>query len=357
MGVWDFQNTSLMILGAGFSRAATDQGTPLMKGYFDRLDIEKYPELFEFVLENGCDQSCRTIVEANIEEVLLTLEQIRTSDRRVLDGWLDEWIDKVPALRRQISDYTIFRLVDSIEYPPENWAVNLLGSTGFQTTYISFNYDNIAESILSARTGTTHCSGGNCPHCRMRQLLAATCDCLSRSISVEHLWKGTLLKPHGSIAWSRCVNPECCSRECIVARCDCHPARDERCSTCREPNALAMILPTMSKNLNELPEIAAMWQAANLAASEAESILLFGFSFPPSDALFARMIQHACKGGRIKRIGVVDLYPDVVSSRVRKLIAPACNVEIIELPVPIVGVPTWFEAKEGVFDDVSHAFN
>ncbi len=321
-----------------------------MKGYFDRLDIEKYRELSEFVLENGCDQSCRAIAEANIEEVLLTLEQIRTSDRRVLAGWLDGWIDKVPMLRRQIGDYTIFRLVDSIEFSSDNWAVNLLGSTGFGTTYISLNYDNIAESILSHRIGTTHCEVGNCPHCKMRQLLRATCQCSTRSDSVGDLWKGALLKPHGSIAWSRCVNPECCSRECIVARCDCNPARDERCSNCREPNALAMILPTMSKNLNELPEIAAMWQAANLAASQAESILMFGFSFPPSDALFARMIQHACNGGRVKRIGVVDLYPDIVLGRVRKLIATTRNVEFIELPVPQVGVPTWYEAKKGVFN-------
>ncbi|HBE68771.1 MAG TPA: hypothetical protein DDW52_11550 [Planctomycetaceae bacterium] len=38
MSKWDFENTSLVVLGAGFSFAATDGGTPLMKGYFDRLD-------------------------------------------------------------------------------------------------------------------------------------------------------------------------------------------------------------------------------------------------------------------------------------------------------------------------------
>lgn len=348
MRTWDFENTSLVILGAGFSRAATNNGTPLMRGYFDRLDKNKHPELFEFVLENGCDQSCRRIEDANVEEVLLTLDQIRTSEPRVLAGWFDEWKDKVPLLRRQICDYTLFRLVDCVDIDGENWAANLLASTGFQTTYVSMNYDNIAESILSHRVGTKHFSGGNCPHCKMRQLLQSTCNCSTRLGGVEKLWKGALLKPHGSIAWSRCVNPKCCQAECIVATCDCSPARDKLCSMCSEKCDLAMVFPTMSKNLSEIPEIATMWQAANRAASEAESILLFGFSLPTSDALFARLIQQACKSTRVKNIGVIDIYPKDVISRLKKLVSSTCQIEFTELAVPRQGLPDWFEAKQNV---------
>lgn len=348
---WDFENTSLVILGAGFSRAATDGGTPLMQGYFDRLDPNKRPDLYAFVLENGCNQSCQTVADASVEEVLQTLEQVRTAGRRVLAGWFDEWKDKVPQIRRQLADYTLSRLVDDVSFGPENWAVNLLRSTGFQTTFISMNYDNIAETILSKRGGTTHCHGGNCPHCKMQQLLSYACNCSGRTDAIGTLWKGALIKPHGSIAWSRCVNPECRLVECIIPKCDCNPARDVVCSTCKQPHDLAMVFPTMSKNLNELQEIATMWQAANSSASEAESILFFGFSLPPSDALFGRLIQQACKQRQIRRIGVIDRKPEAVVHNLRKLLSSADPIEIVELNVPDTGIPDWYNIREGIFEE------
>jgi hypothetical protein len=348
VSIWDFENTSLVILGAGFSRAATNHGTPLMKGYFDRLDKSQFPDLYEFVLENGCDQSCRRIEEANVEEVLLTLDQIRTSEPRLCRGWCDEWKDKVPLLRRHVGEYTVFRLFDAIRIEPTNWAVNVLASTGFNATFISMNYDIVAETILTKRNGTRHCAGGNCPHCKMMQLLTATCNCSFRSDSIGDLWRGALLKLHGSIAWSRCVNPRCCQAECIIAECNCAPVSGKRCSACCEACELALVLPTMSKSLGEMPEIYTMWQAANEAASQAETILLFGFSLPTSDALFAKMIQHACKNKQVRRIGVIDLQPHEVIARLRRLVPATCNVEFTELVVPKQGIPEWYEAKPNV---------
>jgi hypothetical protein len=348
MDMWDIENTSLAILGAGFSRAATNHGTPLMKGYFDRLDKAKYPDLYEFVLETGCDQSCRIIGEANVEEVLLTLDQIRSSEPRVCKGWLGDWSEKVPLLRRHIGEYTLFRLMDSLCIDSQNWAVNLLASTGFKTTFISMNYDIVADFILAHRRGTIHCEGGNCPHCKMMQLLKATCDCSVRSDVIGDLWKGALLKPHGSIAWSRCVTPGCCKQECIVAECDITPSHGKKCSNCCELCDLALVLPTMSKSLAEMPEIATMWQAANLAASEAETMLLFGFSLPTSDALFARLIQQSCKNGKVRRVGVIDLHPGDVVGRMRRLVPATCKVEFTELVVPEQGYPEWYEAKPNV---------
>ncbi len=146
-----------------------------MTGYFDRLDCATYPELYQFALEVGCDKKCPKIADVNIERVLLTLEQARTACALVLQGWFDQWSDKIELLRSQLGKYTISRLCDQIDLDSANWAVQLLAATGFQTTYISMNYDVIAESILSHRTGTRHCDGGNCPHCKMRDLLQHAC--------------------------------------------------------------------------------------------------------------------------------------------------------------------------------------
>lgn len=198
---WDFENTSVVVLGAGFSCAATDGGTPLMKGYFDRLEAETYPELYEFVTQVGCDRRCPAISEANVERVLLTLEQARTANSLVLDGWFEQWMPKLEILRNQLGDYTLRRLSNGFGMSVENWAVNLLAMTGFDTSYISLNYDNIAETILSNRVGTIHCRGANCPHCKMRSLLEYACSCGVTNRQLGNRWYGSLIKLHGSIAW------------------------------------------------------------------------------------------------------------------------------------------------------------
>lgn len=344
MANWDFETTSLVILGAGFSYAATDGGTPLMKGYFDRLDESKYPDLYQFVIEVGCNRTCPTISDANVERVLLTLEQARTANSLVLDGWFEEWIPKLQAIKDQLGRYTLFRLSDQISMDDENWAVNILASTGFGTTYISLNYDNIAESILSARSGTVHCRNANCPHCKMRSLLQYSCSCGETRRDIGRRWHGCLIKLHGSIAWRRCVCESCCAKECIDADCRCAPFADIACDYCGEACVPVMVFPTMSKNLGEIPQIGSMWQAARAALEEAESILLFGFSLPTSDELLAQLMRNACsKHGKLRRVGAIDLNPSQVLDRFREAVNPTHAIEYVPLVVEPGKVPNWYK--------------
>ena len=343
MGLWDFENTSLVILGAGFSFAATNGGAPLMKGYFDKLDRVSYPDLYEFVIQVGCDRSCPSILDANVERVLLTLEQAKTASSLVLDGWFDQWLPRIESLRTQLGDYTLYRLSNGLEMNDENWAVNVLASTGFETTYISLNYDNIAESVLSSRTGTVHCYNANCPHCKMRSLLQYSCSCGVTRRDLDRRWHGSLIKLHGSIAWRRCVSEACCAKECIDADCSCAPFSKTPCSQCGEACVPVMVFPTMSKNLGEIPQIGIMWQAARAALEEAESILLFGFSLPTSDELLAQLMRNACgKYQRLSKVGVIDLNPAQVIDRFRQAVNPTCAVEYVPLLVEPGLVPGWY---------------
>ena len=341
---WDFETTSLVILGAGFSRAATNDGTPLMKGYFDHLDANAYPELYRFVLDVGCDRVCPTIGDANVERVLLALEQVRTASSLVLAGWFDRWMNKTDMLRSQLGNYTLFRLSDGIDFERKNWAVQSLARTGFDTTFISLNYDNIAESILSYRTGTTHCQGGNCPHCKMRSILEYSCSCDSRNTDLGNRWRGSLIKLHGSIAWRRCVAEGCCASECIDADCNCAPFSEIPCPYCNQSCVPVMVFPTMSKNLGEIPQIGTMWQAARSALEDAESILLFGFSMPTSDELLAQLIRNACeRNRRLRRVGAIALDPDDVLQRFKQAVSPTWEVEYVPMPVDSDSTPSWFE--------------
>ena len=340
---WDMQKTSVVIVGAGFSAAASDGKMPLMTGFFDQLQQQQFPDLFAFVSEVGCTSRCPTIAKANVEKVLTALEQMRTAPKRALCGTLSTFSESHPDIQKQLTVYTLHRLKSGACVEADNWAAQLLASCGFSTTVISMNYDNLAESILSNRRGIRHGDNNpNCPHCRMRLLLNAACSCNIRNDELNELWRGAVLKPHGSVAWRRCLNEGCCNHECLVADQHCRPFEPCKCNFCQTECAPVMVLPTMSKNLNEIKEIAVMWQACHAAIKDAESILLFGFSLPQSDELLTQTIRTAVREGRrLKRVGSIDLNPESVLDRFEDCIPAGMDIEANAFPVEIGQRPIW----------------
>jgi hypothetical protein len=107
-------------------------------------------------------------------------------------------------------------------------------------------------------------------------------------------------------------------------------------------------MPTMSKSLNEMPEIAAMWKAARLAVAEAESIAFFGFSMPASDELLVQMFRSAIAvNGKLKRVAAIDLSPDNVLSRFSDCVPSGCKVTYTPFKVTPGERPDWFADAGG----------
>jgi hypothetical protein len=341
---WDIESTSIIILGAGFSAAVTDGKLPLMTGYFDKLQRSDFPDLYDFVLEVGCNRKCERVEFANVERVLLAVDQIRTSPDGVLKDFLD-WKPRLAVVQSQMSYYTLSRLRDGLTISPSNWAARLLAGSGFGTTIISMNYDNIAEQILSRRPGATHGDySPTCPHCKMRLMLARACNCSLRHDDLGDSWRGSLIKPHGSISWCRCRNSACCSYDCLIADQHCRPFDDCKCPNCGAGCEPVLVMPTMSKNLNDFPEIDTMWQAARLAIREAESLLLFGFSVPTSDELLVQLVRSACGDGRrLKQVASIDLEPEAVLDRFQSCLPAGFDVDIAAFPVEKGTVPIWLD--------------
>lgn len=337
---WRIDETSVVIVGAGFSVAATNNALPLMRNYFDRLSQSRYSLLRDFVGSVAAD-----VATANVERVLLSLDQIRTSPDGVLHGWADQWKVQVSELQRQLADYTLERMRDSLQISGDNWAARLVADCGPQTTVISMNYDNVAEMILSNRQGLRHgLHSPTCPHCKMRRLLTSACSCEGRSAMSESEWRGAVIKPHGSIAWKRCLNKACCSFECLVADEQCQPFEPCGCPNCKQACGPVLVMPTMSKNLSDTPEIAVMWQAARLAIAEAESILFFGFSMPSSDELLLQMIRQAIhQNRRLRRVASIDLDPEAVLARFETCIPSDQEVTAMPLRVVPTEAPHWLQ--------------
>jgi len=342
---WEMDSTSVVIVGAGFSAAATNGKMPLMTGFFDRLTKEDYPELFDFVTEVGCNHKCKTIAEANIERVLLTLEQARFAPTRAIAGWLDRFADSESEIHKQLSYYTLQRLKEGADIDDDNWAAGVLAGCGAGTTVISMNYDNLAESILSNRDGMRHGDRNpTCPHCRMRLLLDQSCSCYVRNADMGEFWRGAVLKPHGSVAWKRCQEEGCCNYECLVADRQCQPFEPCKCEYCGTDCAPVMVLPTIGKHLDDIPEIGVMWEACRSAVKDAESILLFGFSMPPSDELLMQLIRSACRDGRnLCRIASIDLDPETVIDRFESCLPVDTSVDAFPFPVEIGHRPIWLQ--------------
>jgi hypothetical protein len=310
---WNLPDTSAVILGAGFSAAATDGQMPLMGNFFDRLDKAQSPLLYEYVCSVDCD-----VKKANVESVLLNLDQIRTSPDSVLKGWGEKWKANLATLQRELEQYVLNRIKFGLPAQLDNWATSVLAGCGVNTTVISMNYDNIAERVLSCKA---HQSTPPlpCPHCKMVNLLNKSCNCLFKQEMTDRDWRGGLIKPHGSIAWKRCTNHGCCSFECLVADAQCRPFEPCRCPNCSEDCSPAIVMPTMGKHLDDLPEIGVMWQAARSAIADAESLLIFGFSMPTSDELLTQMIRatiHA--NNKLRRVAVIDLDPVGVLDRFKR---------------------------------------
>lgn len=317
---WDLRTTSVVVVGAGFSAAVTNGRMPLMNTFFDELDQSEFPSLYDYACRVSCNPR-----EANLERILLALGQMRSSPPVALKGWVAKWGFDPDKIERELSLYTLARFRSALceEVEDDNWAAALFADCGPATTVISMNYDNIAESILSNRDGMTHCGRVvTCPHCKMRMLLEQSCSCGGRFDEIsERDWKGTILKPHGSIAWRRCLNSECCSYQCLVADEYCRPFEPCGCDVCGIDCGTAMVMPSMSKDLSKTPEIGIMWHAALEALTDAESVLLFGFSLPESDELLGQMIRaSALDGGKLRRVASIDLAPNTVLQRFANLI-------------------------------------
>jgi hypothetical protein len=105
-----------------------------------------------------------------------------------------------------------------------------------------------------------------------------------------------------------------------------------------------MVLPTMSKSLNDIPEIGVMWKSAHEAITKAESLMLFGFSMPTSDELLTQMIRASIRAGRrLRRVASIDLDPGGVLDRFERCVPDDMEIETATFPVVAGEIPRWFE--------------
>jgi NAD-dependent SIR2 family protein deacetylase len=351
-GVRDVATTDVVFLGAGFSRGATGGASPVMSDFFTRLDRRKYWELWSFL-----EQLIGNPKQANVEQTLLTLDQLAISPLDGVEPFFDEVRKRHQRVRSELDSYML-EILGKMEIPDDNWPADLLFRAASTTTVITTNYDNLAERILSHQKGLRHrTKNTNCHHCKLCAILSDECRC-DGDLSLEEAWKGSLLKLHGSISWRRCMNADCSTQQCLLPDKHCRPFSNEKCATCGGPCSPVLVPPSMVKTFDKFRGLKQVWSAAYRALTEASSILFWGFSFPTSDVLISQMLRSAITTRPRKiDIGIIDVDPDRPAAMLHELIGGANeHISVHSYPVPRDGaVPDWLVDDAGASSPVTQA--
>jgi hypothetical protein len=311
----------VFILGAGASKQA---GAPVMKEFLDAAErLARDEDLggaradFELV-SKGLDalqqaQSKAYLDLVNIESVFAAFEATAFAGR--LGSLPGEEIKRLPTAMRRVIATTLERLIvftnsEGRIRPPAPYGAfaDLVGELVWpnweprplRASVITFNYDVCLDLALQV--------GGVPVNYGLGEPTATPADV-------------SLLKLHGSLNWARC--PECQALGAwdlgdFLARSD---FRGEAvrlevasrihefspCGKCGKPPDGPMIVPPTWNKGQYHGELREVWRGAARELSNAESIIVVGYPFPPTDQFFHYLYAVGTIGdARLRRFWVFD---------------------------------------------------
>ena len=327
----------VVLLGAGFSHCVTKGDSPLTCRLLDKLPASPFSSLRRCVERLGTG--------ANIEHFLSRFDAICETPLPALRHRVFDSDDQPRVITSELLSYCVSRL-SRVNVHFDHWSAQLLANNSKHATVITTNYDNIAERVLSNLSGLVHSDFGDCHHCRMKRLLRDDCPCSRAGSPQKAAWAGSLLKLHGSVAWRTCRNNRCRGFECLVADFHCRAFDSQTCPCCDGPCEAVLVLPRRAGKYTSFPRIEAMWNAAASAIEDARELVVFGFSFPENDAEIKELFMNAWRSKcSLKAICVIDLDPESIADRVRRLLPTGVAPEIFTYASPSdFSTPDWWAA-------------
>jgi hypothetical protein len=102
----------------------------------------------------------------------------------------------------------------------------------------------------------------------------------------------------------------------------------------------------MSKTYHQFPELRRMWEAGFSALEECERLIVFGFSFPDSDAAIRQLVRSALMANRsLRQVVILDACADAVAKRLSEFVPGKADL-FTSVTVPIDGsVPKWWKCE------------
>lgn len=281
-----------MLLGAGAS-FASDFHLPTMKNFFD--DRSKYVSGLSGFLESFCESESEE--DRNLEEVLTHLHLSEVRDA----AWTGHSREDIrlfaigglyPYIVQQLN--TMGEAICSIHK-------RLFGALRRGDSVITLNYDLIADATLH------HVGRATAPGVRSRvEKLWKLIGAEVRPCSAMHepaggmgpFEDGYYLKLHGSLDWSRCMEPTCPNRQGFRHLSDrIGMPYEQYCPHCGAVTQPFLVPPIRSKTTLISGRVQLMWTHALRALMYADRVAVIGVSFAPSDVDLRWLIRRSRNTG------------------------------------------------------------
>jgi hypothetical protein len=318
------------IIGAGASIGHTDNLFPTINTFFrkmfDDTILDLIPELrheaFDYVdryIENRFGYSI-TEDEVDIEKILTGLEID-------IERYPDD--PDYPMVRFELIEFIIWLLaklqnIVNIESGQYHLLYEILQA---RDTIVTFNWDCLLDSILSRPVtlsdGTTRVSNeqynnycgqltcapefsterwSNPAPINRPKYRDIPPDSATTPRRPGNNW-GYYLKMHGSIDWFYCNNPSCKTHPDIWAIDD--PLSLKICGHCYEDLSRLIIPPILNKGIREHPTIRRIWSLARVELMEAEEVIIWGYSLPPTD-FYSNWLLRQARTERLKKLILIN---------------------------------------------------
>lgn len=286
------EQESILILGAGASRALGGEGYPLMDNFWDKVyadkdllsevDIRKIEQYFE----SYYNLDLRRLKNSgfNLEDLFTFLElDIEKNNSAEILGVKEEILSLL---------IKFFSKLEKGEQPySRKEFLEYLDKENI-TTIISFNWDLLVDNWLGREwvipdknyEAPKKSSGKqyyyNFAH-YISDYKALFWDSFDISpindIPTLHLF----LKMHGSIDWKYCNNQNCYLYKRVF------PVREylseHYCRNCLEKLEPLIVPPVLNKEFKSFPFVRKLWNIAIERLQRASKVIVFGYSMPPTD--------------------------------------------------------------------------
>jgi len=320
---------TVYVLGAG---ASYDAGGPLTKDFFSRhgrYDSIIYPTYYEnpgrpsdglrfSVLKHAYSFWASTTANPGIEGFFQNV-----SDKRVMGKSYYNPRTGSKYTYEQLHDFLIWYICSYIRHSiaarrhiPRYYAdfARYIHKRRRHSTVISFNYDLVFDRILSRELGgIDYCLGVSRPRVFAKGM--------------------PFLKLHGSTNWLKCTR---CSR-IVVEKEEQGQHFPKRACGSRCPGRMKpLIIPPVRDKTQYLGERNNLWIYADKYLSEADSIVIIGYSLPEVDTAAQELLRD-----HIRTLGYADII--VRSPGTLQAVARRLGLNSGTLPLPYTPTPTSFE--------------
>jgi len=278
------RDKNVYILGAGFSTLA---GAPVMDTFIDKAKRYAYMSnsplnedltadflaVLDYLEKLSAVRHTIKIDLDNIEELFGILEMESGIDEKLETTRKQLIYMIIGTLELSIYDFVTDR--EGINASKNNYKdfISMIRKSDYKDTIITFNYDLLFENIVLQYDGTN-------------------CNYLIPGIVPGRI---KYIKLHGSANWLSC--PKCKAEEIKVADATLGirrilELRTAKCNNCGEPKEPLLVPPTWNKSKYQEP-IGKLWRHAIRELSEANRIIIIGYSLPETDTFFKYLLTVA----------------------------------------------------------------